>query len=150
MSRLERTQFIPRPRDAVFAFFAEPYNLERITPPFLRFRIVTPPPIALAPGTLIDYRLRLFGVPFGWRTRIESVTPLESFVDVQIRGPYRAWRHEHTFREVPGGTEMRDVVDYDVGWGPAGWAAGALFVRRSLRHIFDYRRDTVAALFGAG
>ena len=75
MSRLERTQFIPQPRADVFAFFGEPYNLERITPPFLRFRIVTPPPIVLATGTQIDYRLQLFGVPFGWRTRIESVEP---------------------------------------------------------------------------
>jgi ligand-binding SRPBCC domain-containing protein len=148
MSRLERTQFIPQPRADVFAFFGEPYNLERITPPFLRFRIVTPPPIVLAPGTQIDYRLQLFGVPFGWRTRIESVEPGVHFVDRQVSGPYRRWRHRHTFHDVPGGTEMCDRVDYDVGWGPLGWAAGPLFVRRALRRIFDYRRDAVAGLLG--
>jgi hypothetical protein len=147
--RLERVQQIPRPLGEVFAFFSDATNLERITPGFLRFRILTPRPIPIAAGTLIDYELRLYGVPLRWRTRIESFEPGSSFSDVQLRGPYRRWVHRHEFREVPGGTQMRDVVDYELPFGPAGKLAHALFVRRSLERIFDHRRETIAALFGA-
>lgn len=146
---LERVQIIPRPRAEVFAFFEDAHNLERITPPFLRFRVLTPPPIAMAEGTLIDYRLGLFGVPLRWRTRIESYVPGESFVDVQLRGPYRLWRHTHTFEDVPGGTKMTDRVEYEIPLGPLGAAARAIFVRRTLDRIFDYRRDVIAGIYGS-
>lgn len=147
---LERTQLVPRPRGQVFAFFADAHNLERITPGFLRFRIVTPGPIAMRQGTLIDYRLSLFGVPFGWRTLIERYEPDERFVDVQLAGPYRRWRHTHVFEDAPGGTRMLDRVEYQLPLGPLGALAYALMVRRRLEIIFDHRRLAVDRLLGAG
>lgn len=147
--RLERAQVIPRPVPEVFAFFADAANLEAITPPFLRFRIVTPPPIVMAPGARIDYRLSLFGVPFGWETEIVAWEPNVRFVDVQRRGPYRHWHHLHTFEAVPEGTCMRDRVDYALPLGGLGGLAHALFVRRTLDRIFDHRRATIAMRLGA-
>lgn len=144
---LERAQHIPRPRREVFAFFADARNLERITPPTLRFLILTPGPIPMRGGTSIDYRLSLFGVPFGWRTLIEAFEPESRFVDTQLRGPYRRWRHTHLFEDAPGGTLMRDRVEYELPLGPLGDLAHALAVRRQLRAIFDHRRDVIARLF---
>jgi ligand-binding SRPBCC domain-containing protein len=144
---LERTQLIPRPRPEVFAFFADAHNLERITPPTLHFRICTPSPIEMRAGTLIDYRLSLFGVPFRWRTLIEAFEPETRFVDVQLQGPYRRWHHAHAFEDAPGGTLMRDRVEYELPLGPLGGLAHALLVRRQLRAIFDHRREAIARLF---
>lgn len=144
---LERTLFIPRPRAEVFPFFADAANLERITPPFLRFRTLTPPPIDMRAGTLIDYQLRLYGLPFRWRTRIEAFDPPNYFIDVQLSGPYKLWHHRHDFVDAPGGTEMRDRVDYDLPFGPFGAIARALFVRRSVEQIFEYRNKTITELF---
>jgi ligand-binding SRPBCC domain-containing protein len=144
---LERSLFIPRPRTEVFPFFADAANLERITPPFLRFHILTPPPIDMRTGTLIDYQLRLYGLPLRWRTRIEACEPPDYFIDMQLSGPYKAWHHRHDFAEVPGGTEMRDRVDYDLPFGPFGAIARALFVRRSVEQIFDHRNKIISELF---
>src|SRR5512141_3238148 len=143
---LERTQLVHRPRREVWAFFADPGNLEEITPDFLRFRIVTPRPIPMAAGARIDYRLSLFGVPFSWRTRIEEVVPGESFVDVQLAGPYRRWRHTHRFADAPGGTLVTDRVEYELPLGPLGAVAHALFVARTLDAIFAFRRQRVEVL----
>jgi ligand-binding SRPBCC domain-containing protein len=148
---LERVQVLPRPREEVFRFFEDAANLERLTPPFLNFRIETPGPIDMAEGTLIDYRLSLFGVPFGWRTRIVVYEPKDRFVDAQLRGPYKLWRHTHTFEDAVtpagAGTQMTDRVEYELPLGPLGHAARALFVRATLEKIFDFRRDAIAALF---
>jgi ligand-binding SRPBCC domain-containing protein len=152
---LEREQLIPRPRSEVFAFFADAANLERLTPPSLRFEIRTPPPIVMAAGTVIDYRIALFGVGFGWRTVIESFEPERRFVDVQVAGPYRFWRHEHTFSdgtdgtERAGGTLVHDRVEYEVPYGPLGRVVQALFVRRQVERIFDFRRRALAEHFPA-
>jgi ligand-binding SRPBCC domain-containing protein len=157
---LRRTQRLPLPPERVFEFFADAGNLEVITPPFLNFQIVTPTPIAMRPGALIEYRLRLFGVPFGWRTEIESYDPPRSFVDQQLRGPYALWHHTHTFAPIapPTGsaaangsieTEMTDIVRYRLPLGPLGRIAHVLFVRRTLATIFDYRRDRIAELIRA-
>lgn len=146
---LEREQVIPLSRRETFAFFADAFNLERITPPFLRFRILTPPPITMAGGTLIEYRLALFGLPFKWRTLIESWQPETHFVDRQIRGPYALWHHTHTFEEVgPGRTLMRDIVRYRIPFGPLGTLAHRLIVRRMLDQIFDYRRQATEEILG--
>lgn len=144
--RLEATQFLPLPLREVFAFFSDAANLERITPSFLRFRILTPLPVAMAPGARIDYRLRLAGIPFRWRTRIDVFEPMRRFVDSQERGPYARWVHLHEFHEVPGGTLVVDTVDYALPLGPLGSLAHGLFVGRALRRIFDHRRAAVAAL----
>jgi ligand-binding SRPBCC domain-containing protein len=145
---LDREQLIERPRSEVFEFFADAANLERITPAFLRFRIATPPPITIAEGTLIDYRLSLFGIPFGWRTRIERFEPSRCFVDTSLKGPYKVWNHTHTFTDVPGGTRMTDRVVYALPLGPLGTLAHGLMVRRMLEAIFDFRVRTIAEIFG--
>lgn len=145
--RLQRTQFVPRARRDVFAFFADASNLERLTPPFLNFRILTPPPIAMRSGTLIDYRLSLHGIPVRWRTRIEEFHDGTSFVDSQLAGPYRRWVHRHEFIDVAGGTEMRDTVDYELPFGPLGVLVRKLFVRKTLERIFDYRNTVVSQIF---
>jgi ligand-binding SRPBCC domain-containing protein len=134
----------------VFDFFSDAHNLEAITPAFLRFRIATPGPIPMAPGTAIDYRLSLFGIPFGWRSVIEVYEPGDRFVDVQVRGPYRSWRHLHEFSDAPGGTLVRDRVEYELPLGPLGQAARALFVRHALERIFDHRARTIAAMLAPG
>jgi len=147
---LERSQVIPRPRAEVFAFFADPRNLEPLTPPFLHFEVVTPVPPAVAAGTILDYRLRLFGVPLHWRTRIEEVDAERRFVDVQIHGPYALWEHTHTFDDVSGGTLVGDRVRYALPLSPVGEAAHPLFVRPTLDRIFDYRRERISALLALG
>ena len=147
---LERRQLIQRPRSETFAFFSDTFNLERITPSFLRFRILTPPPIKMEAGAVIEYRLALFGAPVYWRTVIESWDPEESFVDSQIKGPYALWRHTHSFEEKgPRQTLMRDLVEYGIPYGALGRMAHALFVERWLKKIFDYRAAMIARLMEA-
>jgi ligand-binding SRPBCC domain-containing protein len=147
--KLEREQVVPRPRGEVFDFFSRAENLEILTPGFLHFEILTPLPIRMAPGTIIDYRIKLFGVPQKWKTLIEVHEPERRFVDSQARGPYAFWRHVHEFDDVPGGTRIRDAVDYELPFGPLGVLTHALFVGRTLRRIFDFRREKIAELFGA-
>lgn len=133
------------PRERVFAFFSDAGNLQDITPPWLHFEIVTPRPLAMAAGTLIDYRLRLYGVPFSWRTEIAAWEPPARFVDRQLAGPFREWSHEHLFMDVPGGTRVLDRVRYR----PRGGAlVHALFVGRDVRRIFAYRQARLLEWFG--
>jgi ligand-binding SRPBCC domain-containing protein len=142
---LIREQRLPGSPSQVFPFFGDAANLERITPPWLRFRVITPRPIEMGAGTLIEYRLRLHGVPLRWLTRIDAWEPPHRFVDRQLRGPYRGWRHEHTFTaDGPDGTLMRDRVEYSLPLGPLGWLADAVLVRRDLARIFDHRADSVS------
>jgi len=144
---LEREQRLARPPDEVFAFFADARNLEAITPPMLRFRVLTPDPIEMRAGTFLRYRLRLHGVPIGWDTEIAEWEPPRRFVDVQRRGPYALWHHTHTFApDGDGRTVMRDVVRYAIGFGPLGGLAHAVVVRRDLARIFDFRAQAVASL----
>lgn len=148
---LEREQRLPRPPEEVFAFFGDARNLEAITPPLLRFRVLTPDPIEMRVGAHIQYRLRLRGVPVSWHTTIDAWEPPHRFVDVQVRGPYALWHHTHTFApDGAGGTVMRDVVRYAIGFGPFGELAHRLLVRRDLQAIFDFRRDAIPALLDAG
>jgi hypothetical protein len=141
---LETRLFLPRPLEIVFPFFADAGNLETITPPWLRFEILTPGPIAMNAGALIAYRLRLHGIPMRWQSEITAWEPPHRFVDEQRRGPYRAWIHEHTFAERDGGTLIGDHVRYAV---PGGWLADRLFVRRDVANIFAYRQEKLRELF---
>lgn len=146
---LERSQVVPLPRAEVFSFFADPRNLEVITPSFLRFSILPPVPGWLDVDSRIDYQLSLFGVPFRWRTRIAAWKPGFRFVDVQERGPYALWHHTHTFEDEGGATRVSDRVEYRLPLGPLGDVAHPILVRRTLARIFDHRQDRVAALLGA-
>lgn len=143
---LETELWLPRPIGEVFAFFADAVQLETITPPFLQFRVETPQPIDVREGTLIDYRLRLHGIPVRWRSKISVWEPPHRFVDEQVRGPYRKWHHEHTFRESNGGTLVGDRVEYALPGGPL---VHALFVRRDLERIFAFREKTLRQIFAA-
>lgn len=143
--RLE--QSFDRPPGALFPFFADAFSLERITPPFLRFRVVTPPPIEMGVGTLIDYRLRVRGIPVRWRTEITAWEPPLRFVDEQIRGPYRTWIHEHRFQTIEGGTRMTDTVRYAA---PGGRLVERLLVDRDVAEIFEFRRRVLERIFAAG
>jgi hypothetical protein len=136
--------WLPLLLDEVFSFFADAGNLERITPPWLRFRIVTPQPIEMKVGTIIDYELRVHGLPLRWRALIKEWKPPERFVDDQVRGPYRQWIHEHTFEPRDGGALARDLVRYAV---PLDFIAHPLFVRRDIERIFSFRRETLRAIF---
>lgn len=142
---LETETRLPLAIEDVFAFFANAGNLERITPPELAFHILTPTPIDVREGAIIDYRLRLFSVPFRWRTRIVEWQPARQFVDEQVRGPYRSWRHRHTFAACEEGTRMTDRVEYRLPFHPAGLIALPL-VRRQLDRIFRFRADAIRQL----
>jgi ligand-binding SRPBCC domain-containing protein len=146
--RLEREQLIDRPLADVFDFFARASNLERITPPWLSFGLITPEPIAMGAGTLIEYKLRLHGLPLRWVSKIEEWEENRLFVDRQLRGPYRLWRHRHEFASESGRTRVRDQVDYSLPLGPLGEAARVAFVRRDLARIFDYRVKATQRLLG--
>ena len=146
--RLERVQRIPQPLETVFSFFADAGNLERITPPFLHFRILTPLPVTMQAGACIEYHLRLIGFPIQWTTRIEDYAPPHRFVDSQLFGPYKKWVHLHEFSASGDETRMRDVVDYEIPYGITGALARKLLVARMLERIFDYRREAITALLG--
>lgn len=138
--------WLPRPVAEVFPFFADARNLEELTPPFLRFQVLSPPPIPMAAGTRIDYRLRLHGIPIRWQSEITAWEPMRMFVDEQRRGPYRTWIHTHRFTAKNGGTLVEDEVRYDV---PGGALVNALFVRNDVARIFAYREAKLRARFGA-
>ncbi len=138
-----------RPIEEVFGFFSDAGNLELITPPELKFRIITPLPIKMGKGTLIDYRISLNGIPFKWKTEITEWVPPYRFVDTQLKGPYRVWIHEHTFTASGNHTIVRDVVNYLPPGRILEPAITSLFVRRKLERIFDYRQEKIKSIFNA-
>jgi len=142
---LRREQHLDADLDAVFDFFSDARNLETLTPPWLRFEILSPGPIEMHVGTRIDYRLRLHGVPMRWQSEITVWEPGRRFVDEQRRGPYRRWIHTHEFEAAPGGgTIVRDVVRYAV---LGGAVVNRLFVARDVAQVFDYRERKLRELF---
>lgn len=145
---LDQTTFIAAPLAEVFAFFSAPENLGRITPPGMGFRITKGPGRQLQEGDRIDYSIRILGLPMRWTTRITLWREGEAFADLQERGPYRYWHHTHTFREVDGGVEMHDRVEYELPFGFLGRLAGGPIVRRQLAAIFAYRAAAIREIFG--
>lgn len=133
----ETTLWVPQPVEEVFPFFADPRNLETITPSWLNFRLLTPFPVEMRVGALIDYRLRLRGIPIHWQTEITLWEPPVRFVDIQRRGPYRRWIHYHNFLQRNGGTEVQDQVEYQM---IGGALLNRLFVKSDVERIFSYRR----------
>jgi ligand-binding SRPBCC domain-containing protein len=147
---LRRTQRLDGTPEQVFPFFADAANLDAITPPLLRFRTITPMPVEMATGTVIQYALRLHGVPLRWTSVIQVWDPPHRFVDVQIIGPFGLWHHEHRFEPSgDGGTTMTDVVHHGVGLGPLGALARRLFVLRDVDAIFDHRERVIPGLLRA-
>jgi ligand-binding SRPBCC domain-containing protein len=144
---LERRQVVPVDVDEAFAFFADAWNLEAITPPWLRFRILEAPR-TLQRGSLLAYRLRLFGLPIHWRTEITEWRPPFGFTDVQLAGPYRRWEHTHRLRGFHGGTEIYDHVLYRLPYEPLAGLLAPFTVDRWLPAIFDYRTAQIDARLG--
>ena len=136
---------LPVSKERLFEFFADAFQLEQITPPWLNFRVLTEAPIDIKAGTLIDYKLRLRGIPIRWRTEIATWSPPDSFTDRQLKGPYYLWEHFHTFKTLEGGTLVTDEVKYRV---PGGRLINSLVVRNDLKKIFGYRRQRMIDLFG--
>lgn len=145
---LDRQLLLPRPIEEVFRFFSAAENLERITPPWMKFRIVTPGPVEMKRGARIAYALRVHGFPIHWLTEIEVWNPPHEFVDVQVKGPYKLWRHTHCFRPVAGGTKIEDLVEYQLPLGRLGRLAHHFQVARDLQKIFDYRERKVREWIG--
>ena len=140
---------MPVPPERAFAFYGDALNLEPLTPPWLHFEVTTPGEIELAAGSLLDYKLKLHGIPIRWQTKIETWEAPRRFVDTQARGPYSLWEHTHTFEPAgEGETVIGDRVRYAIPFGPLGTLAERLFVRRDLRRIFDYRAAAVAERLG--
>jgi ligand-binding SRPBCC domain-containing protein len=135
----------PTPRE-IFPFFADAQNLGSITPPWLQFEILTPGHIDMHVGTLIDYRMKLHGLPVHWTTKITVWEPPFRFVDEQIKGPYQRWIHEHRFEKSGQGTLCRDLVRYSIF---GGWIVNRLFVEREVRQIFAFRETKLTELFGS-
>ena len=146
--RIERSQLVALPIEDCFAFFADAFNLEALTPPWLGFRIVTPRPIPMRRGTTIEYVLTVRRAPVRWRTEIVEWEPGRRFVDRQVKGPFRLWQHTHAFEERPDGTLIHDTVLYRMPYGPLGAIAHRILVARDLERIFDYRRRAVERLLG--
>jgi len=143
----ESTRFVPLPLDTVTAFFAEPSNLERLMPRWLRFRLVEAP-AEMGKGSLLRYRAAPLGLPVTWVAQIAVWEPPLLFADVQRRGPYRAWEHTHWFSAVAGGTEIRDRVRYRLRGGPLAPLVDRLGHRALLQRLFDYRMERLSALLG--
>lgn len=148
---LERAQVIAVPLEVAFGFFKDPFNLRLITPNWLDFQISGISGTPLDVGTTISYRIRWLGIPISWVSRIDEFERNRRFVDVQVRGPYRSWRHEHTFEERNGQTLMRDTVRYELPLGVLGTIAHRLVVGRQLCAIFDHRASQIRLIFpGSG
>jgi ligand-binding SRPBCC domain-containing protein len=131
----------------VYAFFEKAENLEQLTPNNLQFKILTPIPIKMNIGRLIDYTIKIFGINFHWRTMITDYKKNEKFVDEQLQGPYSFWHHTHTFVESNDGTQINDKVLYSLPFGVLGRIAHSLFIKRSLHKIFRYRQEIMNSLF---
>ena len=143
---LNKTQYIQRSIEEVFSFFEKAENLALITPGKLAFKILTPTPISMVKGTLIDYTIRLMGIPIHWRTLITKYNPPHEFVDEQIKGPYKFWHHTHTFKVIDGGVQINDSVRYGIPMGILGQLVHQVWIKKNLENIFEYRKTVIDKL----
>ena len=141
---LETSLWLPKPRENIFPFFSDAFNLELLTPSFLKFKVITPRPIVMECGTKINYKLSLRGIPMWWTSLINDWDPPFKFVDQQIRGPFLFWNHEHIFEPMDGGCLVRDKLEYKV---LGGSLVNKLAVFNDLQKIFDYRRLKLKLIF---
>ena len=144
---LHRETLIKRPIEEVFTFFSQPANLQSITPPQFGMRILTPQPVEIKKGTIIDYKIKVSGIWVNWRTEITVWEPFMRFVDVQAKGPYELWIHEHRFMKHPDGTIMHDDVRFISPGLILEPLVHRLFVKRQLDHLFNYRSERFKQLF---
>jgi len=148
MKRLEFEQFLNIPMEQAWPFFSSPANLNRITPPQLKFQFIGAPPANVYEGLVIRYRIRpMLNIPVKWVTKITALEKNIFFIDEQIKGPYKIWHHEHHFKTVDGGVLMTDILEYDIGWGLLGWLAGEMWVHKQVWNIFSFRQKTLSELF---
>ena len=147
MHKLERTTLVDAPIDEVAPFFSDPQNLAKLTPKSMGFKIVYIDELPIKPGFRIEYTIRIMGLPIKWVTRIPVYDPPHRFVDIQAKGPYKTWRHEHSFEDLGGQTLMRDRVRYELPFGILGEVVHALIVERQVREVFDYRAGKIRKLF---
>tara|TARA_B100001540_G_C15351853_1_gene437248 strand:- start:46 stop:507 length:462 start_codon:yes stop_codon:yes gene_type:complete len=145
--KLKFEQNINRPLEEVFSFFSKPENLSLITPKKLCFEILTPTPIKMKEGQLIDYTIKLFKKEIRWRTLITEYDYPKKFVDQQLKGPYSMWHHTHKFTDCGDSVHMIDEVSYSVPFGVLGRFVNFLFIKKDLQEIFDYRRDVIDNYF---
>lgn len=146
---LRREQIVKRPIEEVFAFFEKPLNLARITPDSVGFEILTPPPIVMKAGLVLDYTIKVFGMRVHWTTIITEYEPPHRFTDVQLKGPYEFWHHTHSFEAIADGTLMTDDVSYLIPLGPLGRIVHSVAVKRQLKRIFDYRTAAIEKIFSS-
>jgi ligand-binding SRPBCC domain-containing protein len=144
---LERKQIVPGDIAGIFRFFEDPKNLETITPPWMHFEVRSSTDERVRRGTEIAYRLRWQIFPMTWRSRISEYEEGELFADEMLQGPYKRWCHHHLFTEVDGGVEVRDIVEYELPFGPLGRLVHTMAVRAQLEAIFQYRHDAIARIF---
>lgn len=143
----KRTQFVNSPLNEVFYFFSEAKNLETITPPYLNFKILKTSTADIQKGTLIDYQLKLHGIPFKWKTHIKDFQQNKMFIDEQIKGPYKKWIHTHSFKEKDGGTLIEDHVVYKIPLGGLGKLLLGKYIKSDLEKIFSYREKIIEEYF---
>jgi len=146
--KISYNQLVPRPLEEVFAFFSRAENLEAITPEWLKFRVVSVMPEPVQKGTLIEYRLKLHGIPLHWTSQIVEWNPPHKFVDLQLQGPYKLWRHTHVFTAEGGNTRIHDEVLYSLPLGVLGRMAHTMLVSGDIKRIFTFRASAVRAHFG--
>ena len=144
---IKAEQWLPVPVEELFPFFADARNLGEITPPWLKFIVLTPPPFDMKPGLLLDYKLKLRGIPIRWRTEITEWEPPKGFVDIQLKGPYKVWHHRHSFVPDEGGSLVLDEVVYRA---TGGWLANKILVQKDLQKVFTYRQQVLHERFGSG
>jgi uncharacterized protein len=147
--QLQFEQWIPASIKEVFSFFSNASNLEKLTPGWLNFRILSQSTPQIQAGTLIEYQLKLHGIPFTWKTLIEEWIPEKQFVDTQLKGPYSLWHHTHTFEEKDGGVLMIDKIRYQVPLGILGHLVAGNYVKKDITRIFDYRKEVITKVFGS-